>query len=215
MRYLFIIEIALFTNSFLFAQDLDSISEAETQARKDSIYSNRFNEGNFQIGGVPLLILSGGDAEGFYPTGYGAHLEFGYFLKNRFLFLVEHTTLYYKYEYKPTPVEGKAHYMYSTSSPGIRYYLRPRRFTFFAQTFVNYSYNSEDRELIDDFPPIDFSRIDIMPGIGATFCTNVIDISLECNYAFPIYYSKEVNTERLSYHWNKGLQPMVSFFFTF
>ncbi len=215
MREILIIVIALFANSVLFAQNLDSIKEAETQAKKDSIYLNRFNKGNFQIGGVPLLVFTGGDAEGFYPTGYGAHLEFGYFIKNRFLIFIEHTTLYYKYEYKPTPVEGKAHYAYSITSPGIRYYLRPKRFAFFGQTFINYSYNSENRELIDDFPPTDFSRIDIMPGIGIAFCTNVFDISLELNYSYPIFYSKEVNTERLSYQWNKGFQPMMSFFFTF
>lgn len=213
MKNLLILLIFL-SGTSVFSQDLDSIKNNEKQMWKDSVYFNRFNKENYHIGGMPLVGWSRGDLGKIDWDQYGLHSEFGYFIRKKVLLFIDNTTVFNKYKHK-TYANEKIYSFYTFISPGIRYYLKPKRFTFFAQTKISYSYNIDNTELVTDFKPANFHRFDITPGIGATFSANIFDISLAINYTYPFYYSNYVNYERIASMGYVGTLFTPSIYFTF
>ncbi len=204
----------VFSNFTLFAQTFEDSLEVKKQIRRDSVYSNRFNKGNYQIGGVPIFILMAGNMRKYNTFGYGGHLEFGYFVRNRLALFGEHTTVYFDNKFKEDK-SINSYFAYSKTHLGARYYLSPKRFTFFGQAFLSYAYNSEDQKAVDGFDPISFSNLNVTAGLGITFSWNVLDISLEMGYSLPFYYSKEVEPQRITYKSSKGMVGTASIFLTF
>ncbi len=204
----------VFSSFTLFAQDFENDLEIKKQIWKDSVYFNRFNKGNYQIGGTPNFIFIGGELGEYLTFGYALNSEFGYFIKNRLALFMNNKIIYFDNKIKNNKT-AKAYHAYSRTYLGLRYYFSPKRFTFFTQALLGHSYHTEDNEAINGFSPISFSSFNFTAGLGVTFSFNLFDISLGFGYSLPFYYSKEVERDRVSYILSRGLIVTSTLFFTF
>ena len=204
----------ILSGTLIYAQNSDSLKLAKKQAWKDSVYFNRFNKGNFHIGASPIMGWVRGDLTDINLDQYGLHTKFGYFIRSRTLLFADNTTVYTKFKHKIYP-DKKLFSFYSVFSTGIRYYLKPKRFTFFGEAKISYSYNIEDAEPVAGFKPANFHHFDAAPGIGAIFSANRFDISMTIFYVYPFSYSDYITYEQIRSIGYEGIMFLPSFCFMF
>jgi hypothetical protein len=199
----------------VFAQETDHIADDKKQVQKDSVYHNRFNRGNTYIGGMIGFGFAYGDLTDTDWRQYKILSQYGFFLRNRLLLFIENETVYTNYKHH-TDSNLRIFQFYSVMKPGIRYYMQAKRFTFFGEAGLRFSYNQEHTKYLSDFKPISFFRSDLSVGLGATFSVNKFDINVSSKYVLPILFSKDVSSEQNQILRNSGFilfTPSVSFYF--
>lgn len=210
MRYLISVFFILF--AFVANAQKDSLVVAQNKARNDSIYRNRFNQGNRHLGITPDLTFSVGGDDYKYRL-YGISLEGGYFIKKKLLvFINEHPMYCY---IKDTDEEGKYYCFNNQVASGFRYYLAARKWTVFGEGALFYSF--ENAKSVDDYskPALTTHSLGASAGLGMTLCFNYFDFSLFYNYLFPLYKSNEPDAEYRWEFFNEGLKPGISITFNF